>query len=131
MCRADIGLHLNEAVSESGSIAIKQMLAAGLPVVAQPEGCVPELVADGRNGFLAADEKEVAARLRELIRSPPLRRRMGAASRRHAEVFDTTLFRAAVRHLVNGHRPPHEATNSQKTARAVEGRAKDRPRPHI
>lgn len=102
MCRADIGLHLNEAVSESGSIAIKQMLAAGLPVVAQPEGCVPELVADGRNGFLAADGPDVAARLRELILSPRLRRRMGEASRRHAEAFDAEPFRAAVRRLVDG-----------------------------
>jgi glycosyltransferase involved in cell wall biosynthesis len=100
MCRADIGLHLNEAVSESGSIAIKQMLAAGIPVVAQPEGCVPELVVDGRNGFLARDERAVAERLRELILSPSLRRRMGAASLQRAEAFDAEHFRKAVRTLM-------------------------------
>jgi glycosyltransferase involved in cell wall biosynthesis len=100
MRRADIGLHLNEAVSESGSIAIKQMLAAGIPVVAQPEGCVPELVVDGRNGFLARDERAVAERLRELILSPSLRRRMGAASLQRAEAFDAEHFRKAVRTLM-------------------------------
>jgi glycosyltransferase involved in cell wall biosynthesis len=109
MCRAHIGLHLNEAVSESGSIAIKQMLAAGLPVVAQPEGCVPELVTDGRNGFLAGDERVVADRLRELILSPSLRRRMGEASRRKAEIFDAKHFREAIRRLIDDPRASPEA----------------------
>jgi glycosyltransferase involved in cell wall biosynthesis/cytochrome c-type biogenesis protein CcmH/NrfG len=99
---ADIGLHLNEAVEESGSIAVKEMMAAGLPVVAQPYGCMPELIVSGRNGFLADDERAIAAHLQQLIVSPELRRGMGAAGRRRAQAaYDAPRFRTSIRELVD------------------------------
>jgi glycosyltransferase involved in cell wall biosynthesis/tetratricopeptide (TPR) repeat protein len=102
LAAADIGLHLNESVEESGSIAVKEMMAAGLPVVAQPYGCMPELIVPGRNGFLADDEGAIAAHLRQLIVSPELRRRMGAAGRRRAQAaYDAPRFRTSIRELVD------------------------------
>jgi glycosyltransferase involved in cell wall biosynthesis len=46
-----------------------EALACGTPVVAFPEGSVPEIVEDGRTGFVVDDEKAMAraiARLDEI-----------------------------------------------------------------
>jgi len=77
------------------------MLAAGLPIVAQPKGSLPEIVVSGRNGFLAVGENAAAERLQQLILSPDLRRRMGAASLRRARAFDRAHFSRRVRALVD------------------------------
>jgi glycosyltransferase involved in cell wall biosynthesis len=95
----DIGLHLNEAVEECASVAVVEMLAAGLPVVGQPDGCMPEMVGHGVNGFLATEARDIAAHLQDLILSHTLRRRMSAASRRRASAYDARRFRASVRAL--------------------------------
>jgi glycosyltransferase involved in cell wall biosynthesis/cytochrome c-type biogenesis protein CcmH/NrfG len=100
LARADIGLHVTETHEETFGIAVLEMLAAGLPVVAQPRGALPELIVSGRNGFLAAGEREIAARLGELVESEDLRRRMGAAAQRAARRFDIARFRASIRALV-------------------------------
>jgi trehalose 2-sulfotransferase len=97
---ADIGLHLTETHQEICSLAILEMLAAGLPVVAEPKGGLPELISDGENGFLVETEEEVAARLADLIETPELRRRMGAASRRMARRYSIDRFSASWRDLL-------------------------------
>lgn len=97
---ADIGLHLTETHRETGAIAVLEMMAAGLPVVAQPTGCIPELVIDGENGFLADTEEEIAERLRELVLYPSIRKQMGKASQQHSEQFDINRFRSSYRALV-------------------------------
>jgi glycosyltransferase involved in cell wall biosynthesis len=58
-----------------------QYMAVGLPVVAHPMGSNAEVIADGVNGFLAADPEEWYQRLRILVEDPELRGRMGAAAR--------------------------------------------------
>jgi len=98
---ADIGLHLTETHRETGAIAILEMMAAGLPIVAQPNGCIPELVTNGMNGFLADTEEEIGERLRELVLSPDIRKQMGKASRQRAEQFDIRRFRTSYRTLVD------------------------------
>ena len=97
---ADIGLHLTETDVELSALAVLEMLAAGLPVVTQPRGALPELIVPGENGFLASEEAEVAARLHELVRSHELRRRLGEGARETARRFDMAQFRASLRELV-------------------------------
>ena len=97
---ADIGLHLTETVEEQGSMAILEMLASGLPIVAEPKGGLPEMVTQDVNGFLSLESKEVAGALERLILSPGLRRRMGAASRRHARRWSMARFRRRWRALL-------------------------------
>jgi glycosyltransferase involved in cell wall biosynthesis len=92
LAAADIGLHLTETDEETCSIAILEMLAAGLPIVSQPRGSLTQLVEDGDNGLLAEGEQDVAARLLSLVRSPADRARMAAASRRRAEAYDLSIF---------------------------------------
>lgn len=76
------------AVNEAYGMAILEAEAAGLPVVAGAVGGVPEIVADGETGLLAApgDAAAFASALARLLRDAELRRRMGkAAARRIAE----------------------------------------------
>ena len=99
LAAADIGLHLTETSEEISAVAIVEMMAAGLPVVAERKGCLPELVKPGENGFLVAGPSEVAVRLAELIQSPSLRRRMGEAGRRRADGYSMGRYRMSMRAL--------------------------------
>lgn len=98
---ADIGLHLTETHEEVCSMTILEMLASGLPIVAEPKGCLPEMVVAGVNGFLNSNPEGVAESLRRLIASRALRRRMGEASRRIAASYSMTRFRASWRELIS------------------------------
>ncbi|HVS13296.1 MAG TPA: glycosyltransferase [Thermoanaerobaculia bacterium] len=101
LARAEIGLHLTETESEIHSIAVLEMMSAGLPIVSQPRGCLPELVADGDNGLLAAGEDEARAALERLILDPELRLRMGRAGRVRAAAFDRARFEESWRALLD------------------------------
>jgi len=48
-----------------GLTAIEAM-ACGTPVVARPSGAIPELVREGRDGFLGSDAREMAAALEQV-----------------------------------------------------------------
>jgi len=58
-----------------------EALAAGTPVIAFPEGAAPEIVIDGENGFLVADEKEMAAATARLRTIDPAACRASVAAR--------------------------------------------------
>ncbi|HUR25069.1 MAG TPA: glycosyltransferase family 4 protein [Candidatus Thermoplasmatota archaeon] len=64
-----------------------ECLAGGLPLVATRVGCVPEVVADGRTGLLAApgEAGSLAQRIGELAGDPVLRRRLASQARRSME----------------------------------------------
>jgi glycosyltransferase involved in cell wall biosynthesis len=62
-----------------------QYMAAGRPVVASPVGVNSDIVADGVNGFLAADEDGWVAALSRLAADPGRCAAMGAAGRRTVE----------------------------------------------
>lgn len=111
LAAADIGLHLTETEQEACSITVLEMLATGLPIVGQPKGCLPEMVAHGVNGLLATEPSAIANCLEQLIRSPKLRARMGGASRRRAEKrYGMSLYRSKMRALVSQHPPPARRT---------------------
>jgi glycosyltransferase involved in cell wall biosynthesis len=61
-------------------------MASGLPVVASRTGGLPELVVDGKTGYLVApgDVGALAQRIAELLQSPERRAAMGAAGRNRA-----------------------------------------------
>jgi glycosyltransferase involved in cell wall biosynthesis len=66
-------------------LKLLQFMASSRPVVASPVGFNTELVADGRNGLLAADEAGWEAALRRLHEDPALARRLGEAGRHTVE----------------------------------------------
>lgn len=86
------------SVSEGLPVSVLEAMAAELPVVASRVGGVPELVADGENGFLVPprDPDELAAALGRLVEDRDLRRRLGAVGRVRAETrFNLNSFRRA------------------------------------
>jgi glycosyltransferase involved in cell wall biosynthesis len=66
--------------------AVAEALAAGLPVIATDVGGVSEMVEDGRNGRLVprGSVPHLKEALRDLVRDPERRRRMGHESRQLA-----------------------------------------------
>jgi glycosyltransferase involved in cell wall biosynthesis len=62
-----------------------QYMALGVPAVMSPVGVNAEIVADGRNGFLANSTAEWLEKLALLIESAELRARLGAAGRQTVE----------------------------------------------
>ncbi|WP_243737843.1 glycosyltransferase [Blastococcus xanthinilyticus] len=56
---------------EPGGTAVCEALAAGTPVVAHAQGCLPSLVDHGVTGFLAGDEEAFVAALRRLDEIDP------------------------------------------------------------
>lgn len=69
---------------ESYGLVVLEALASGVPVVATATGCVPDVVVDGDNGFVAsADGREIAAKVVALATRPLSDRQ--ASARRSAE----------------------------------------------
>lgn len=77
----DVAVLSSHPVVETVSNAILEYMAAGKPIVATRVGSLPELVEDGRTGFLVepGDWKAMAERVVRLLRDHPLASRMGEA----------------------------------------------------
>lgn len=85
------------SLNEGTPVSAIEALAAARPVVATRVGGVPDVIRDGRDGFLVAPGAvdDLAARLARLAADPELRERMGAAGR------DRVLPRYAVERLID------------------------------
>jgi glycosyltransferase involved in cell wall biosynthesis len=75
--------------AEAFGIAAVEAIASGLPVLATAVGGLTDIVIDGENGFLfePGDGAALANHLHVLCRDASLRRRLGRASRAHAERY--------------------------------------------
>jgi L-malate glycosyltransferase len=75
------------SLSEGLSMTLLESMSHGLPVVATNVGGNPELVIDGRTGYLVPprDDHSLADRIVRLLRDPGLRNRMGDEGRRRVE----------------------------------------------
>jgi glycosyltransferase involved in cell wall biosynthesis len=71
------------SVNEGTPVSAIEALAAGRPVVATRVGGVPDVVAEGEDGFLVdpGSTEQLADRLEQLARDPELRARMGEHGR--------------------------------------------------
>lgn len=52
-------------VAETCSLVTMEALASGTPVIAFPAGAIPEIVEDGKTGFLVSDEHQMAQAIRQ------------------------------------------------------------------
>ena len=59
-------------------------MAAALPIACSNRGCMPEVLGDGGQYFDPEDPASIAAALRELVESAPLRQRQAHAARERA-----------------------------------------------
>jgi len=83
----DVGLYpVPEDAWTVGKCGFKaiQYMACGIPVLASPVGVLQDIVKERETGFHARSGEDWVTRLRDLVESPPLRRRMGEAGRARA-----------------------------------------------
>ncbi|RJX19232.1 MAG: glycosyltransferase family 1 protein [Desulfobulbus sp.] len=83
----DVDILLFPTVREGFGLAVAEAMACGLPVVATNCSSLPELVVDGKGGYLCkiGDTDEFAQRINELAESSLLRRTMGEFNRERVE----------------------------------------------
>ena len=62
-----------------------QYMALGIPTICSPVGVNSEIVRDGINGFLAGNKDEWIEKLKKLLHSFELRKKLGAAGRKTVE----------------------------------------------
>jgi glycosyltransferase involved in cell wall biosynthesis len=62
-----------------------QYMALGIPTIVSPVGVNSTIINDGENGFIAGTPSEWITKIKALMRSPELRRRIGDAGRRTVE----------------------------------------------
>jgi len=89
------------SISEGMSNTVLEAMATGLPVVVSAAGGNPELVEDGRTGFLFAprDVQALAGHVSRLVADAGFRRRLGDAARQRA--VDTFSLSNMVRNYRN------------------------------
>jgi glycosyltransferase involved in cell wall biosynthesis len=83
---ASLDITVLPSSSESLSNVIMESMAAGVPVVASNVGGNPELVENGKTGFLfaAGNEEQFADALEKLVAQPELRKQFGSSARQQA-----------------------------------------------
>jgi glycosyltransferase involved in cell wall biosynthesis len=64
-------------------IALLEAMSVGLPVISTPVGAIPEVVEDGRNGFLVepGNSKQLAKKIVQLASNEKMRRSFGLNNR--------------------------------------------------
>jgi glycosyltransferase involved in cell wall biosynthesis len=82
---ADLGVL--PSAHEGVPMSVIEQMAAGLPVLASAVGGLPDIVADGHQGFLVppGDEDALTARLARLVDDDELRHSLGKEARQRAE----------------------------------------------
>lgn len=86
--KIDIGLMpLPDDQWSKGKCGLKalQYMALGIPTICSPVGVNSTIIQDGENGFLAGDKKEWIEKLKKLLYSSELRRKIGLAGRKTVE----------------------------------------------
>ena len=72
---------LQRSSREGFALTVTEAMWKGAPVIGTPVGGIVLQIDDGRNGFLAATDKECAARIVELVRQPTRAQAVGRAAR--------------------------------------------------
>ena len=82
------------SLKEGLPYAILEAMAAGLPIVASRAGGIPEMIANGQNGFLVEpkDTKALAQKITEILRDPSLAQKFSENSQKKLAEFSLPLM---------------------------------------
>jgi glycosyltransferase involved in cell wall biosynthesis len=83
----DVFCYTTSTAVECHPLALLEALAAGLPIVADARGGIPEIVKHNVNGLLSNSRAEMGAHLNRLRRDEHLRRRLGEGALATARQF--------------------------------------------
>jgi glycosyltransferase involved in cell wall biosynthesis len=94
---------------EGFGLVVLEAMSQGLPVVATPVGCVPDLVRDGDNGIIVPprDADALAQAVRRLMDAPSERERMGASA---ATAVASLSWRRTAQHTLDVYRAAIDQT---------------------
>ncbi len=90
LCEMDIGIMpLPDDNWSKGKCGLKglQYMALEIPTIMSPVGVNADIIRDGENGFLAANDKEWVNKITMLIENAELRKKIGAAGRKTVEEY--------------------------------------------
>lgn len=105
--------------TETLGFVVLESMASGVPVVAVRAGGIPDILSkQGQTGYLYApgDVEEATAQVAQLVASPELRARVGAAGRQEVSLWD---WRAATQHLLDVQYPLAMAAAAQYYGRTM------------
>lgn len=84
---------------EEFGLVVLEAMAAARPVIAAPEGGIPEVVRDGETGFLVRSEQQFAAAVAALLADSARCLRMGLAGRAAAQPYQWDAMASAIERL--------------------------------
>jgi len=95
---------LNGRRSEGLPVVCLEAMAAGKPVIGSRSGGLTDLIVDRDNGLLfnAGDHEMLASKLRELVRDPSLKLRLGARAAVTASHYDWSVIGERFRRSIAG-----------------------------
>lgn len=77
---------------EGFSLSLIEGMSQGLVPISYPVGVAPEIILDGKNGFLVSSNEEAEERVRELLSDTEKRLAMAEAARKTAERFRSGII---------------------------------------
>ena len=94
---------------EGFGLVVLEAMSQGLPVIATPVGCVPDLIRDGENGVIVPprDAQALASAVRRLMDSPDERQCIG---RKAAATVSTMTWRRTAERTIDVYRAALAAT---------------------
>ncbi|MDO4645719.1 MAG: glycosyltransferase family 4 protein [Propionibacteriaceae bacterium] len=86
-------LVLASTVPETGPLAVKEAMAAGLPVIVPRIGGLPSFVRDGQSGILFSDDGQLLRAMSELARDEALVAHLGSNAHDYATRVEVPTYR--------------------------------------
>jgi len=86
---------------EGNPLSVIEAMASGLPIVSTAAGGLPELMENGKEGFLlqVGDRRGLSDSMTSLLKNPEMRRSLGAAAALRARDFDVSAMIGAYEEL--------------------------------